>query len=112
MSHDDSCLVMCCLQPGESYFTSLVRLDVESGAQQVWQEEGTYPGEPIFVPRPGGSQEDDGLLLSVVLAGQSYVTILIIMKRFPAHTELGKCWTNLVSNAWHQLSIDIVTASP
>jgi hypothetical protein len=46
---------------------------VESGAHQVWQEDGTYPGEPIFVPRPGGSQEDDGLLLSVVLAGQSCV---------------------------------------
>ncbi len=46
---------------------------MESGAHQVWQEEGTYPGEPIFVPRPGGSQEDDGLLLSVVLAGQSCV---------------------------------------
>ena len=45
---------------------------MESGAHQVWQEEGTYPGEPIFVPRPGGSQEDDGLLLSVVLAGQSW----------------------------------------
>ena len=46
---------------------------MESGAHQIWQEDGTYPGEPIFVPRPGGSKEDDGLLLSVVLAGQSCV---------------------------------------
>lgn len=26
-------------------------------------------GEPIFVARPGGEQEDDGVLLTVVLAG-------------------------------------------
>lgn len=35
----------------------------------LWREEGTFPGEPIFVPRPGGVREDDGVLLSVVLAG-------------------------------------------
>lgn len=61
------------MQSGESFFTRLVRLDVKSGAHQVWQEKDTYPGEPIFVPRPGGSQEDDGILLSVVLAGQCCV---------------------------------------
>ena len=47
-----------------------MKLDVQSGQHQVWQEEGTYPGEPIFVPRPGATREDDGVLLSVVLAGQ------------------------------------------
>ena len=57
------------LQPGHSFFNCIVRLDVKSGQHQVWEEEGTYPGEPIFVPRPGGTEEDDGVLLSVVLAG-------------------------------------------
>ena len=42
---------------------------MQSGQHQVWQEEGTWPGEPIFVPRPGATREDDGVLLSVVLAG-------------------------------------------
>lgn len=65
-----SCFVFY-LQPGESFFSCLVRLDVESGSHEVWQEEGMWPGEPIFVPRPGGTAEDDGVLLSVVLAGQS-----------------------------------------
>ena len=50
-----------------------MRLDIKSGEHQVWAEEGTYPGEPIFVPRPGGTEEDDGVLLSVVLAGQRYL---------------------------------------
>ena len=50
-----------------------MRLDIKLGEHQVWAEEGTYPGEPIFVPRPGGNEEDDGVLLSVVLAGQRYL---------------------------------------
>ena len=58
------------MQPGHSFFNCIVRLDIKSGENQIWEEEGTYPGEPIFVPRPGGSEEDDGVLLSVVFAGQ------------------------------------------
>ena len=56
------------MQPGDAFFNCIVRLDIQSGQHQVWQEEGTYPGEPIFIPRPGGTEEDDGVLLSVVLA--------------------------------------------
>ena len=57
------------LQPGDAFFNCIVRLDIKSGEHQVWAEEKTYPGEPIFVPRPGATEEDDGVLLSVVLAG-------------------------------------------
>ena len=65
------CLTYCVvlLQPGDAFFNCIVRLDIKSGEHQVWAEEGTYPGEPIFVPRPGATAEDDGVLLSVVLAG-------------------------------------------
>lgn len=59
------------MQPGDSFFNCIVRLDIKLGEHQVWAEEGTYPGEPIFVPRPSGTAEDDGVLLSVVLAGQT-----------------------------------------
>lgn len=39
----------------------------ENGSGQVWREEGCVPGEPVFVPRPGGTEEDDGVVLTVVL---------------------------------------------
>ena len=42
-------------------------------------EAGHYPGEPVFVSRPGAEAEDDGVLLSVVLdaaAERSYLLIL------------------------------------
>ena len=64
------------LQPGHAFFNCIVRLDIKLGDHQVWEEEGTYPGEPIFVPRPGGTEEDDGVLLSVVLAGGNSASIL------------------------------------
>jgi hypothetical protein len=44
-------------------------VDVTSGATHYWQLPGHFPGEPIFVGRPGARREDDGVLLVVVLAG-------------------------------------------
>ncbi|HUN09591.1 MAG TPA: carotenoid oxygenase family protein, partial [Aggregatilineales bacterium] len=38
-----------------------------------------YPGEPVFAARPGGTADDDGVLLSVVLdttAGNSFLLVL------------------------------------
>jgi len=45
----------------------------------VWSARDAYPGEPVFVPKPGAVEEDDGVVLSVVLdasAGNSFLAIL------------------------------------
>lgn len=34
---------------------------------QVWEEIGLYPSEPVFVPSPNATEEDDGVVLSVVI---------------------------------------------
>lgn len=57
----------------------LVKIDVPDGAVETWHEDGTYPGEPVFVPHPEGGGEDDGVLLSVVLdpdADRSFLVVL------------------------------------
>ncbi|KAL4435075.1 hypothetical protein ABPG77_003900 [Micractinium sp. CCAP 211/92] len=54
-------------------------VDVETGETQVWRQPGHFPGEPIFVPRPGGEREDDGVLLSVVLAGPDQHSYLLVL---------------------------------
>ncbi|MCH7661517.1 MAG: carotenoid oxygenase family protein [Euryarchaeota archaeon] len=51
----------------KSFNDRLHKIDVERGSDDEWQEEEIHPGEPLFVPRPGGEQEDDGVLLSVAL---------------------------------------------
>ncbi|HEX2911382.1 MAG TPA: carotenoid oxygenase family protein [Chloroflexia bacterium] len=46
----------------------LVKIDLEHGAcEGHWQQAGCYPGEPVFVPSPEDTQEDKGIILSVVL---------------------------------------------
>ena len=62
-----------------AFLDRLAKIDVESGESIVWYEPNTYPGEPVFVSRPGASDEDDGVVLSVVLdaaAGSSFLLVL------------------------------------
>lgn len=57
----------------------IVRGDLESGAASEWSEPGCYPGEPVFVARPGAEGEDDGVLLSVVLDGERGRSFLLVL---------------------------------
>jgi carotenoid cleavage dioxygenase len=51
--------------PGWFLFDALVKLDVETGARQTLRcPEGVYISEAPFAPRPGGTAEDDGYLLT------------------------------------------------
>lgn len=34
---------------------------------EVWEQAGFYPSEPVFVPSPNATEEDDGVILSVVI---------------------------------------------
>ena len=57
---------------------------IEIGAQQhartkIWHEQNCYPGVPVFVPRPGGTAEDDGVLLSVVLDVRKQRSFLLVL---------------------------------
>ncbi|KAL7815150.1 carotenoid oxygenase [Trichoderma gracile] len=59
---------------------SIAKTDLHTKAALLWSgPKGHSPGEAIFVPRPGGTEEDDGVLLSVVLDGtleKSYLLCL------------------------------------
>lgn len=33
----------------------------------MWEQPGFYPSEPVFVPSPAATEEDDGVVLSVVI---------------------------------------------
>ncbi|XP_077390144.1 retinal Mueller cells isomerohydrolase-like isoform X2 [Festucalex cinctus] len=45
----------------------IVKLNVQTKETRVWEEEECYPSEPLFVPTPGATREDDGVLLSIVV---------------------------------------------
>jgi carotenoid cleavage dioxygenase-like enzyme len=79
--------------------TALARLDVDAESTIRWHEPGCHPGEPVFIPRPDGVEEDDGVLLSVVLdatAGRSFLLALdaatldeVARAELPHHVPFG-----------------------
>jgi beta,beta-carotene 9',10'-dioxygenase len=64
---------------GPGWIDRLVKVDVGDGSRAEWSEPGCFPGEPVFVRRPDASEEDAGVVLSVVLdavAGRSFLLVL------------------------------------
>jgi carotenoid cleavage dioxygenase-like enzyme len=57
----------------------IVRADLEQRSASSWSEPGCFPGEPVFVARPGAEAEDDGVVLSVVLDAESERSFLLVL---------------------------------
>ncbi len=57
----------------------LYKCDVTNCTKKMWVEEGCYPGEPIFIPRPGATKEDDGIVASVVLDFCNHSSFLLLL---------------------------------
>ncbi len=64
--------------PG-GWLERIVKIDTHDGATQSWSEDGCFPGEPVFVARPGAEHEDDGALLSVVLDAVAETSFLLVL---------------------------------
>jgi beta,beta-carotene 9',10'-dioxygenase len=62
-----------------NFIDELVKVDVCSGGRRTWYEEGTYPGEPVFVGSPGASREDEGVILAVVFDGKNGTSFLLAL---------------------------------
>lgn len=62
-----------------SFMDGLAKFDNVTQTSIFWEQEGHTPGEAIFVADPEGTEEDDGVLLTVVLDGyveRSYLLVL------------------------------------
>lgn len=70
----------------------IYKLDHHLMETKSWSEEGCFPGEPVFVPKPNASSEDDGVILSVINDLHRYSTFLLVLdgKTF---TEIGRLKT-------------------
>ena len=68
--------------PPGRVFDALIKLDVESKKElAVWEIPCTSPSEPIFVPRPDATndQEDDGVILSVIFEQRTKRSFLLVL---------------------------------
>jgi beta,beta-carotene 9',10'-dioxygenase len=66
----------------ESFLDTIVKVDLGDAAPGrviSWSEPGCFAGEPVFVLRPEGAAEDDGVLLSVVLDTARQTSFLLVL---------------------------------
>jgi carotenoid cleavage dioxygenase-like enzyme len=73
----------------EKYANQLAKVDTVGGQTKIWHEPACYPGEPVFVERPNVTQEDDGVVASVVLDGRQGRSFLAVLDA-GSFEELGR----------------------
>jgi beta,beta-carotene 9',10'-dioxygenase len=73
----------------------IVKVDVATGNAIQWAGLGLYPGEPVFVPNPNSTNEDAGVLLSVVLDVEAGTSCLVVLDA----SSLNECARALAPRA-------------
>jgi beta,beta-carotene 9',10'-dioxygenase len=63
-------------QAGGAYTSAIVKVDVETGVSTSFSDDTYIFGEPLFVSRPEGDSEDDGVLLTVGSAQNAESSVL------------------------------------
>lgn len=66
-------------QAGGAYTSAIVKVDIETGASTSFSDDTHVYGEPLFVSRPDGDGEDDGVLLTVGAAQDAESSVLSVI---------------------------------
>ncbi|CAK9188463.1 unnamed protein product [Ilex paraguariensis] len=93
----------CGAQRPCNFPNTLTKIDLDEKKAKNWHEEGAVPSEPLFVPRPGATTEDDGVVISMISSknGEGYALVLdgsafkeIARAKFPYGLPYGLhgCW--------------------
>jgi carotenoid cleavage dioxygenase-like enzyme len=61
------------------FYNQIVALDLQTRQERTWHAPDQFPGEPVFVGRPGRTAENDGVLLSVVLDVNRQASALLVL---------------------------------
>lgn len=66
-------------QTGGAYTSAVVKVDIETGGSTSFSDDTHIFGEPLFVSRPEGDGEDDGVLLTVGSAQNAESSVLAVI---------------------------------
>lgn len=65
---------------GNAPLQAILKIDLETGSRQLWSAAPRgFAGEPLFVPRPGGTAEDDGWLLLLMYDAAAHRSDAVIL---------------------------------
>ncbi len=57
----------------------LYKLDTKTKEIISWSQPGCCPGELVFVPHPGGKEEDEGIVMTIVLDLMNHSSFLLLL---------------------------------
>jgi beta,beta-carotene 9',10'-dioxygenase len=63
----------------DTYISAVQKADLETGETREWSQPGLCPDAVCFVPRPGSTEEDDGVLLTAILEPAAGVSSLLVL---------------------------------
>ncbi|XP_074535969.1 carotenoid-cleaving dioxygenase, mitochondrial-like [Halichoeres trimaculatus] len=69
---------------------TLIKMDIKGKQMKVWEQPGLYPSEPVFVPSPNATEEDDGVVLSVVITPNKDKSTFLLVLDAQTFEELGR----------------------
>ncbi|KAJ3603431.1 hypothetical protein NHX12_028177 [Muraenolepis orangiensis] len=75
---------------GHVFSDSLLKVDVHTKELKVWRHPGLFPSEPVFVPAPGATEEDDGVVMSVIITPKEDKSTFLLVLDAKTFTELGR----------------------
>ncbi|KAJ4935884.1 hypothetical protein JOQ06_017411 [Pogonophryne albipinna] len=69
---------------------TLIKMDLQGKHMKVWEQPGLYPSEPVFVPSPNATEEDDGVIMSVVITPNKDKSTFLLVLDAKTFKELGR----------------------
>ncbi|XP_022056553.2 beta-carotene 15, 15-dioxygenase 2, like isoform X2 [Acanthochromis polyacanthus] len=75
---------------GHVFGDSLLKMDVHTKELKVWRYPGLFPSEPVFVASPRATEEDDGVVLSVIITPREEKSTFLLVLDAKTFTELGR----------------------
>ncbi|TGZ48252.1 carotenoid isomerooxygenase isoform X1 [Temnothorax longispinosus] len=73
---------------------TLIKVDTVRKTKKLWQENGIYPSEPIFVPNPNGKNEDDGVVVSSLVWAEKETQVGLLILDAVTFTEIARATFN------------------
>ncbi|OTF82067.1 Retinal pigment epithelial membrane protein-like protein, partial [Euroglyphus maynei] len=74
-----------------NFSRSICKLNVEDKTVIIWKDtDDFFPGECIFIARPGSDDEDDGIILSLVLSGNELLSHYLLILDARTFTEIAR----------------------
>ncbi|KAL4425949.1 hypothetical protein ABPG75_009965 [Micractinium tetrahymenae] len=67
----------CSVRPTSAH-NAVAKFDTQQKTVQIWHESGTLVGEPAFVPAPGATAEDDGVVLTVLVQADGSAALSVL----------------------------------